>query len=178
MTARTKDRYSCIIGNVISCILLVIVIIINAVAVCGYNWWNAMLEQSVWLVVVAAVWHVVAIGSSISVLIVSNTLVTVDENGITEKLLSRTLHRLSWKDVKRIEIVWVNARAPRLIINVMSENKESYVSKHNFMLESTKKRITFLYRGALISEIKRYYDGWIYGWDQTLNYEEEGKFRS
>ena len=178
MTVRAKDKFSCIVGNVMAGFLLTIVTITNAIAICGYNWWKAMLRESIWVFVIAIVWHVLAVAAAVFTLIFSNVLITVDENGVTEKFLKYTLHHLSWQDVKRLEIVWVNGRYPRLIVNVMSVNKESAVSKHHLQLESTKKRITFLYRSSVLSEIQKYCYEWIYGWDQTLNYVEEGSIRT
>ena len=178
MTVRSKDKFSCIAGNVMAGFLLVILIVLNAIAICGWNWWELALKDSVAAFVVLIVWHAFAVVASVLTLIFSNVLVTVDENGVTEKFLNRTLHHISWQDVKRLEIVWVNGRYPRLVINVMSVNEESSVSKHNINWESTKKRITFLYRKAVLSEIQKYCDKWIYGWDNTLNYVEEGSIRT
>lgn len=177
MTIRSKDKSSCIAGNVMAGFLLIIMVVLNAIAICGWNWWKLALKDSVAAFVVLIAWHVLATVASVVTLIFSNVLITIDENGVTEKFLNRTLHHISWQDVKRLEVVWVNGRCPRLVINVMSVDKESAVSRHNIQWESTKTRITFLYRSAVLSEIQKRCDKWIYGWDNTLNYVEEGSTR-
>lgn len=178
MTAPSKDKADCIAGNILSCLLIIIIAIVNAFALCVYNWWDAMLSQSIFCFIAVIVWHILAVIASVRLFILSNTTITIDENGATEKFLNKTLHKLSWKDIKRIEIVEVNPRCPRLFINVMSVDKESFNSQYGLMTESSKRRITFLYRKRLLNEIKSYCDVWIYGWERTVNYAEKGRFRT
>ena len=106
----------------------------------------------------------------VSLLIIVSTLfsaldeyatVVIDENGVCLKCGKLMLKKFTWDEVKRIEKVRVKGGT---IINVLTHANASHSFNSNYYFDNifSKSRITLMYDDKVISQIRNYFDDYIY----------------
>ena len=138
----------------------------------GVDLWKELVAAGIW----AAVWAVGMVATFILstcwFIWFSSSYVIVDENGIQLRVGRVVMNKLSWNEIKRIEVFEeILPRVTRPIINIMRENKPSRNSqRHKNSANIHKSHFTFMYAPKALELIQKYRQCEIYGLDIAEKY--------